>query len=306
MKGRRNTRNKPLVSVIMPVFNALPYLGAAIESILEQSYRNFELIIVNDASTDASLKLIEKYQSRHPRKIKVINLKKNLNKGGDECANLGLKIASGKYIARMDADDISHRKRLEKQVKFLQKNKEFFLVGSNATVINAQGEKIGEKIEPFDNAAITRAYFTFNPLIHPSLMYHRQFETKQPFSYSIKYSANNDYFTFFKLQCHGAKYANLQENLIEHRVHDKSDTFINVKEKFANTLKIRIQMVLRYGYRVTPLQIVTTILQTTLVFLLPQDKAAKLYLVAKGIVKLPSPLKRFNFTLPRFGYNSSL
>ncbi len=125
MKNKNKNQN-PLVSVIMPVYNAGNFLMEAIESILNQTYQNFEFIIVDDASTDNSWKIIQKYAKKYPKKIKAFQLKKTLNRGGDACANFALKKAKGKYIARMDADDIAHPKRLEKEVDFLEKTKRFF------------------------------------------------------------------------------------------------------------------------------------------------------------------------------------
>lgn len=163
---------KPLVSVVIPVYNAGEFLAASIESILNQTYQNFEFIIINDASTDNSLKIINKYKKHH-QKIKVISLKKNLNCGGDLCANKGLKKAKGKYVARMDADDVAHPKRLETQIEFLEKNPGVFLVGSNAYVIDKKGNLIGNKLEPQTHESIYKSYFVIHPIIHPSCMYRR-------------------------------------------------------------------------------------------------------------------------------------
>lgn len=141
-------KNNPLVSIIMPVYNAGLFLVEAIESIINQTYENWELIIIDDASTDNSWKIIKRFKNQYPKKIKVIRLKKNLNKGGDVCANIGFQKAKGRFIARMDSDDISHSNRLEKQVKFLLNNPDIFMLGSQAWVIDKNGEIIGEKNLP--------------------------------------------------------------------------------------------------------------------------------------------------------------
>ena len=155
MKSKKQT---PLVSVIMPVYNADGYLVEAIESILNQTYQNFELIIVDDASTDNTEQMISQFKKQNSKKIKAIRLKKNLNKGGDACANLAFQKAKGQFIARMDADDIAHPKRLEKQLKFLLKNPDIFMVGSQAWVINKKGEIIGEKKVPLTSKEIYQNY----------------------------------------------------------------------------------------------------------------------------------------------------
>lgn len=288
-KTNKSKSKTPLVSVVMPVYNAADYLSEAIESILNQTYQNFEFIIINDASTDSSLEIVKKYKKINPQKIKIINIKRNLNCGGDNCANQGIKIAKGKYIARMDADDIAHPTRLEKQVEFLENNQDIFLVGSNAFVINKNGETIGEKLEPEKHENIKNSYFTFHPLIHPSCMY-KTLIGKRKFRYQIKYSANNDYYTFFKLLCKGFKFANLSEKLIYFRIHGKNDTFVNMKEKYFNTLKARIIMVKKFGYKPSIKALAMNVIETMVVFALPEKVLTEIYLFAKGI-------KKFNFDL---------
>lgn len=279
---------QPLVSVIMPVYNAGSYLVEAIESILHQTFQDFEFIIIDDASTDASWKIIRSYQHRFPHKITVIRLKKNLNAGGDTCANIGLAAARGKYIARMDADDISHPRRLELQVAFLETHPDIFLVGSNADVIDQYGRSIGEKTEPLTHEDIRKQYFTFHPLIHPSTMY-RRVVNGTPFRYQLRYSANNDYYTFFSLLCEGNRYANLPEKLLSYRIHGKNDTFVQMKKKYLNTLKIRLTMCRRFGYRPSLKAIVMTIMQTGVVLLLPEALISQLYYITKGIKTVSLP-----------------
>ncbi len=273
---------QPLISVVMPVYNAGPFLAEAIESILSQTYQNFEFIIIDDASIDNSLSIIRDYQKRYPEKIRIIENKSNLNCGGDKCANKGLRIAQGKYIARMDADDIAHSERLEKQVDFLEKNANVFLVGANAYVIDKKGNKIGEKLEPLNHRDIEKTYFTFNPLIHPACTYRRSIKNKK-FLYQIKYNANNDYYTFFKLLCKGYKFANLKEKLLYFRIHGKNDTFVNMKQKYWNTLGTRMIMMFNFGYKPTIKDLITSFVQTIIILLLPEKLLMNIYLFAKGI-----------------------
>lgn len=301
---KQNKTTKPLVSVIMPVYNGEKYLSEAIKSILNQTYRHFELIIINDASTDGSSRIIAAYKRYNRSKIKVMTLPATLNRGGDACANEGLKLAVGKYIARLDADDIAREDRLEKQVAYLEKNPHIFAVGSNAVVIDKLGRKIGVKNEPGENARIKAAFFTFNPLIHPSMMIRRTYASTLPFHYLLKHSANNDYYTFFRLSCQGARFANLSEPLIEHRIHGQNDTFINIKKKFSNTLKTRLEMVFRYGFRPSLAQIFICFLQIVLVYGLPETVLKNIYFYSKGIKSLSSDLKKI-LSLPklRLRYN---
>lgn len=294
---RRKKRRPPLVSVVMPVYNSEKYLSEAIESIMAQTYKRFELIIIDDESTDKSGEIIKHYQRRHRTKIKVIKTGKNLNGGGDMCANLGIELARGKYIARMDADDIAVPTKLEKQVAFLEKNKRVFLLGASANVINKRGTIVGEKLEPTHPFDIYHAYATFHPIIHPTAVFRRIFRGKK-FFYQINYSANNDYYTFFKLICSGYIFVNLKDKLLYYRIHDKNDTFVDIKKKYINTLKIRINMVLNKNYKPTVKDIALNMIQGCVILLLPESFTKNLYLVAKGIVKpktvhMPSLIGRF-------------
>jgi glycosyltransferase involved in cell wall biosynthesis len=274
----------PLISVIMPVYNAGDYLVPAVESILHQTYQNFEFIIIDDASTDNSLDVLRRYKKLYPDKIKLLALKKNRNHGGDRCVNQGLKLAKGKYIARMDADDIAVLTRLEKQVTFLETHPDIFLVGSSAHVIDSKGNTIGEKLEPNSTKDIYNAYFTFHPLIHPTCMF-RRIHKGIEFRYNIKFSANNDYYTFFGILCKGYKFINLDEKLLYYRIHGKNDTFVNMKQKFSNTLKIRYEIVTKYGYKPSPRALLITIFQSLAIYLLPEKMLRNLYFLAKGITK---------------------
>lgn len=294
-------KRQPLISVIMPVYNAGKFLKPAVDSVLHQTYQNFELILIDDASTDNSLKILKKYKEKDPKRIKIVSLTSNLNGGGDKCANEGIKKARGKYIARMDADDIAHRQRFEKQVEFLESNKNVFLVGSNAHVINKNGEIIGEKLEPSSPSDIYDSYFTFHPLIHPTCMFRSKFNGKK-FFYRLNYSSNNDYFTFFTLLCRGAIFVNLSEKLLYYRIHGKNDTFINIKKKYLNTLKIRLHVFLKYGYQPTLKVLALNLAQGLICLLLPESILFNMYLASKGIISKKTFFTRIKevFITPTF------
>jgi glycosyltransferase involved in cell wall biosynthesis len=130
-----NKRSYPKVSVVMSVYNGEKYLCEAIDSILNQTFENFEFLIVNDGSTDRTLEILQSY--RDPR-IKVINNERNI--GLTASLNKGLKIAKGEYVARMDADDVSFPHRLEQQKAFLDRNPRVAMVGSWAEVIDESGK----------------------------------------------------------------------------------------------------------------------------------------------------------------------
>jgi len=127
----------PLVSVIMSVYNAEKYLAQACDSILQQTFQNFEFIIIDDGSKDSSLDIIKEYKKKDKR---IIIIKNTKNWGLGFSLNRGIKIANGKYIARQDADDISVKKRLEIQYKFMENNQEIALIGCDNYAIDVNGE----------------------------------------------------------------------------------------------------------------------------------------------------------------------
>lgn len=282
-KYKRRKVKLPLVSVVMPVYNAEKYLAQAIESILNQTYRRVELIIIDDQSSDKSNSIIKTYKRRHRNKIKLIETKKNLN-GQEMCVNLGIESARGKYIARMDAGDIAVPQRLEKQVEFLERNRRVFLVGSSAYLINKNGKIIGEKLEPTSPSDIYHAYATSNPIISSSIVVRRIFGGKH-FAYQIEYETNNDYYAFFKLVEKGYILANLSEKLLFFRLQDKNSAYFDIKEKFLNILRIRFNMIVHSNYKFTAKDIGINILQAIILFILPKNIVKNLF----APVKRPSP-----------------
>lgn len=266
----------------MPVYNAADFLVEAIDSILDQTYKHFELIIINDASTDDSGKIIAKYKKNYPKKIRVITLKKPLGQSGDPATNLGIKRARGKYIAKMDADDIAHPDRLKTQVEYLKRKKRVFLVGSAAYVIDKEGKTIGKKDVPLKHSQIYQSFFLYSYIIHPSIMF-RNKKIRGDF-YQTKFPYFNEYYTFFKLMNQGKIFANLPEPLIYYRIHGANNTFRHIKTKFLSTLSIRKEFVFKLGYEPTVSQLLYTLGQTLFVFLLPDQVITTLYLLSRRVI----------------------
>ena len=158
-------KKNPKISVIMSVYNGMPYLEEAARSILHQTYKNFEFIIVDDASKDKSWQFVRNLKDK---RIKVIRNKKNL--GLAASLNLALRLAQSDFIARMDADDISLSKRLETQLAFMLKNPKIDICGTWVDLINKKGQIIGEKKYPTTDYVIKKALAWYSPIIHPTLM----------------------------------------------------------------------------------------------------------------------------------------
>lgn len=272
----------------MPVYNAEKFVAEAIESILAQTYRDFELIIVDDASTDGSWNIVRKYKKRYPGRVRAVRMRRNINCGGDACANRAFRLARGEYIARMDADDIAHPDRLAKQVVYMRRHTDVILLGTQAYVIDAQGHITGEKTEPTTHEDIRAHYFVYHPMIHPSVMIRRSLLPKKHWLYRIKYNANNDLLTFFELLNYG-KFANLGQKLLYYRIHGHNDSLTNPREKFFNTIKIRLHAWRYFGYTPSVSGVLTNIAQLGAVLVLPGSVIKKLYMLWRGVARGGAP-----------------
>lgn len=206
----------PLVSVIMATYNCGEYIDEAVSSILGQSYSPIELIIVNDGSTDDTLEKLKKY--RGPG-IKVIDQK---NTGQALARNTALEIAQGSYIAIMDADDISVRNRLEKQVSFLEDNHDIGAVSTFVKIIDDKGEELPDWAEEkrfITDVEIRSALPFANCVSHASTMFRA--EVLKKYKYRNIFAAE-DYDLFMRLSSGGVKIAKIPEKLYIYRRHTNS------------------------------------------------------------------------------------
>lgn len=265
----------------MPVYNAQRFLAQAIESILAQTYQDFELIIVDDASTDGSPQIIEEYEARYPEKVQVVRLSTTRNGSGDPATNIGIRHAKGRYIAKMDADDVSHPHRLEKQVVFLETHRDIFLVGTQAVVINESAEVLGQKNNPLRHEDIYRNFFLFNYINHSSIMFRNE-QNREDF-YKLAFPYFNEYWTFFLLMRDGKKFANLPDYLISYRLHGKNESFLDINKKFITTSAIR-KAFIQKGFRPKPSHLILATLQSFAVFCMSQKLIFLLYLLSRKIL----------------------
>lgn len=164
--------NKDFISVGIPFFNAEKFLPKAIESVINQSHQNWELLLVDDGSTDGSLEIAKKFQQQDNR-IKVFHDGKN--KGLAVRLNELVNLSQGVYIARMDADDIMHPKRLEKQIQVLQQHPNIDVLGTNAYTIDENNLVLGRRF------AETQGLQEVEHFIHPTIMGKRQWFLDNPY-----------------------------------------------------------------------------------------------------------------------------
>jgi glycosyltransferase involved in cell wall biosynthesis len=160
--------SSPKVSVLMPTFNAEKYLALAVRSILKQTFKDFEFLIVDDGSTDQTTSIIEKFKD--PR----IRLVRRTHQGLVSTLNFGLRESRGEYLARMDADDISAPDRFKQQVRFLDNHPNYALVGTTIEAIDLEGRKVAVYPEPVESTDIVRGLTIRNVFSHGSIMARRK------------------------------------------------------------------------------------------------------------------------------------
>ena len=206
--------DKPKISVLMPVYNGDQFLDKSINSVLNQTFNNFEYIIINDGSTDDSLKIIESYEDN---RIKIINFSKNM--GIAAALNNGLNAAKGDYIARQDQDDISHPERFMLQIEYLENN-DVDLVDTNFIFIDENDKYIQDYEKRYFNPDETLSHLFFYELVHASIMCKRLLFTKDNIQYRKR--PTEDYDLFIRLAKAGMRAGRLDQKLIKQRKHPNS------------------------------------------------------------------------------------
>jgi len=214
---------EPLVSVVMPVYNRQEYVADAIESILSQTFTDFEFIIVDDGSTDHSLDIIESFVKKDNR-IRVV--KNNNNIGVAKTRNIGIELAKGKYIAFMDSDDVSHPDRFQRQVSYLENNPEIFVLGTSYAIINSTGEVISTHQTKLSPIEVRWALISKSAIVNPSTMSRNEIFKVHGFQH-LEMKAASDYDLWNRV-CDKFNIENLPDVLIYFRDH---------KERLSNTLK---------------------------------------------------------------------
>lgn len=239
----------PKITVLMSAFNSEEYINEAIDSILNQTFSDFEFIIIDDGSTDNSLKIIECYQDSRIRLIK-----NEINIGLTNSLIKGIQNARGKYLARMDADDISINDRLEKQFNFLEKNKHISIVGSYVLFFDKQGQEVLGKA-PLTHEEIIVELLLGYTLFHPSVMIRLSDLSNHGLNYNPHYIYSQD-FDLWTRASRVLKLANLKSPLIKMREHSKKiSRALNDKQRmFSDEVRMKQLKELKINY--TPLELV--------------------------------------------------
>lgn len=209
---------KPVISVLMTIYQDVDYLSEAVKSILDQSYRNFEFLIIAEPETSAeSLTIIRSFQDK---RIRLIINKKHL--GFSRSLNKGIKLSKGKYIARMDADDISLHHRLLLQFLYMELHANVILCGTNAISINGKGEIINRTDLPRDSRTIKICLYFRNVIYHPTVLFRREQFIAEHFFYKVQQAEDYELWTRI---CLTHNIVNLKGALLKRRLHKDNSTY---------------------------------------------------------------------------------
>jgi glycosyltransferase involved in cell wall biosynthesis len=203
----------PTVSVIMSVFNGEKFLSETIDSVLNQSFRDFEFVIVDDGSTDATADILSKYVLRDGR-IRVLGDGK---RGRAASLNLAISLANGKYVANTDADDLSMPRRLEEQVAFMENNPEVGVLGGAFELVTDSGAVIDVIRHPLEDSQMRSAMLRYNPICHSSVILRKNIVLASG-GYRSTFEPSEDYDLWLKMsEC--SRMANLPDVIVRYRLH---------------------------------------------------------------------------------------
>lgn len=263
--------NLPLVSVVIPAYNAELTIEDAVKSIINQTYKNIEIIIVNDGSQDNTLGKLKKLANSDNRVILIDQPNGKIS----NALNNGVKLAKGKYIARMDADDHSSADRIQKQVEFLETNKRCVIVGAYINVCDNNMNLVKSRRYPITDREIRKQWFYYSPFAHPAVMY-RKSEFIKAGKYNESLNGVEDYDLYFRLSKFG-EMANIPETLLNLRLISTSISASSGVRQENLTLYVRLKAIFEYGIKIRGKEKLYFLLQ---VFskLLPYSLKFKIYM----------------------------
>lgn len=208
----------PAVSVLMTVYNGGKALSPSLESISNQTFADWEMVVVDDASTDGTRDVVEGWSRRDPRIRLVSN---GGNKGQTPCLNQGLRECRGTWVARQDADDLSAPGRLAAQIEHVVRNPEVILLGTAGILIDESGHKAGLLDVPCTAAGIAWASLFLNPFLHTSVLFRREAALEAFGGYDESFRIAQDYDLWVRM-LNAAPTANIPARLVSYRRSDAS------------------------------------------------------------------------------------
>ena len=223
--------NNPQISVVMPMYNASTYLHETLESIFQQTFTSFELLIVDDGSTDNSIEIVKNY---HDRRICLITNTHDFISS----LNKGIEAAKGKYIARMDADDLMLPHRLETQFQFMELHPDIDVCGSWT---KSFGEREYVMQRPVEHVDIISSMLQMNPIMHPTVIMRRSKFHPSSCLYQYGYPCAEDYKLWTDLTLQGFKFANIPEPLLRYRISQQQVTRASQDDMLVSSIKIGLE-----------------------------------------------------------------
>ena len=224
-------KSNPLVSIVIPVHNGEKYIKEAIESCVNQTYRNIEIIVVDDKSEDNTLKILKEYGE----KITVIPVEKQNGLGN--VINIGIKASKGQYIARMDADDIMYPTRIERQVEYLESNPKCVAVGGQIDIIDENSKITGHREYAIEDRDLKKNRFLFQPFAHPAVTLRK--DTLEDIGlYPENMWKVEDVKLFLILSTKG-EFHNLEDTVLKYRMTFKTESQSKMLDHFKKTNDIR-------------------------------------------------------------------
>lgn len=276
----KQSKTNPLVSILMPVCNGEKFLAEMVISIVNQTYTNYEIIFIDDASTDNSVVTINKTLKNKNITYKIISLSKPHGFSGDAAFNIGLKHCGGKYIAKADQDDRWHATKLEKQVSFLENHPEVFLCGTSFRHIDAENHPFYDVLLPTSHKEIAESLL-FKANVHtPTILFRN---TGSAF-FLIRYPKYNDALTFFKLIGEGKKFANIGEILFDYRIHSNNYNHFHIKKYFKFYVLAKYAAISEFKYQFRIIDVLRSLLQATFVFIAPEKLIVLLHPAFRKVV----------------------
>ena len=224
----------PFVSVLIPVYNGERYLKEALNSVIEQTYKNLEIVIINDGSVDQTESIIHDFSDSRIKYFKNVS-----NLGLIKTLNLGLGLCTGEFVARFDADDVMHPERIEKQVSYLKENADVAVVGSHWRYINENGDVTGHHTAEFGKlkCSLVSILTGENPVGHPAATIRSQILKDHSLHYE-DFKDAEDLHLWFNILGKGIYIDNVPELLLDYRIH--SDQVSQVNKKGQETLHLKV------------------------------------------------------------------
>lgn len=253
------------ISVLMPVYNSENYLKDSIESILNQSFTDFEFIIIDDASKDKSWEIIKEYEKKNKNIVALQNI---LNIGTTKSLNKGLSIAKGKYVVRMDADDWSYPDRLKKQYNYMEKNLDVGVSGGTIEICDKNLTTLNVREYPLTDIAIRKIIFRFSPFAHSATIWNRKM-MKGTGGYNENIPVSQDCELYFNVG-KSSRFGNLRDKLIKLRMHKDSVSISKNFQQEKYAIFARVKAVMEYRYSIEFGDVLIMIGRVIAMFLVPK------------------------------------